>query len=124
MDSDSRLGGYGMSTGRGFRNVAIWHHDVTAPRPVVVWAWLLRDERSWGFVHKLAKWQTGGPVAAGLQLLSYQRQKLIPRFLILPKRPQHRTRHRARMLLLHAPHHHAEMLRLGNDANPQRVQHI
>src|SRR5579863_2564929 len=51
-----------------------------------------------------------------------QRQELVPGLLVLAKDAQHRARRCHRVLLLDAPHHHAEMPRFDDDADALRAQ--
>src|SRR5712692_9521939 len=50
-------------------------------------------------------------------LPAHQRQKLIPRLLIVTERAEHGAGHRRAVLLLHAAHLHAEMAGFDNHAN-------
>src|ERR1019366_7603989 len=54
----------------------------------------------------------------------HQRQELIPRLLPLPESPQHRARHRPRVLLLHSPHHHAEVPRFADHSHSHRIDDL
>src|SRR5688572_32262567 len=58
------------------------------------------------------------------QLRMREGKKLLPRPRIIPEHPAQRRRDRAGVLLLHAAHHHAEVIGLDHDADPQRGEDV
>src|SRR5215472_15867173 len=56
--------------------------------------------------------------------LSHQRQKLVASLFALAEGAQHRARHRTRVLLFHAPHHHAKVARLADHSDSHRIHHL
>src|SRR2546428_359253 len=53
--------------------------------------------------------------------MTHEIQKFVPRILILLEDAVHGTGNGYRILLFHAPHDHAEMLRLDDNGDPARV---
>src|ERR1051326_37688 len=55
-------------------------------------------------------------------LRSDQRKKLVPRLFVFTERAEHRARYGSRVLLFHAAHHHAEVLRFRHNTDAHRIQ--
>src|SRR5690606_22356411 len=64
------------------------------------------------------------PFSAAEPMRRRQPQELLARAKILQEDAPHRTRDRLRVLLLHAPHHHAEVVRLDHHAHALRLEDV
>src|SRR6185312_16281806 len=62
--------------------------------------------------------------ARQLSLRFDQRKKLVARLFVLAECAEHGAGDGARMLLLDATHHHAEMLRFGDDSDADGIQEV
>src|SRR5688572_23611829 len=51
-------------------------------------------------------------------------QKLIPRLRVVPEDTAKRRRYCLRVLLLNAPHHHAEVIRLDHNSHAERIENL
>src|SRR5690242_11977028 len=56
--------------------------------------------------------------------LADERQELFPRFFAVAEAAQHGRRDRRRMLLLHAPHHHAQVASLNDHTDALRLDGV
>src|SRR5690606_3801698 len=57
-------------------------------------------------------------------MIHRQAQELLPRLQVLQEHPAYRARDGLRVLLLHASHHHAQVVRLADHPHTLRLQHI